>query len=523
MTAERIWTIGQLTWQARQAVVKQFRGPIRAVGELTKLDGRGNRFLELVERGGGRDGRDAHLAAFCSATKWARIERKLSDAGLALRAGQRLEIIGRLEINDRGVLSLVVDDVNVDALVGDRLRARRDLVHRLVAEGLFDANRRLKLPRLPLRVGVVASGGSDGHRDLTRCLEASGFAFQVVMRSVRVEGPTAPGSIQAALASFGPSDVDLVLMVRGGGAKASLDVFDQEVVARAVAGALVPVWTGIGHTGDRTVADEVAHRALGTPSFVGKELVEAVAQAWDELDQAVAGVARLVDARLAMASAGLEGRRRELVTLSRSQLARHEHAQEHTAAALRRSAVSGLDRRTGQLAMVAHAIRASGVAELRDARRQLANLAADASQAAMTTSIDAGDDLAAAASSVSTGVAAAVVGAWAPVGAAAAQFSRARLEGVLDRQAATVAGSAARVERGARRRLDEHGDRAAARRAVLEAYDPRRQLARGWTLTRTADGRLVRDASDLSAGDTVVTTFASGTAASTVTEVQPDE
>ena len=523
MTAERTWTIGDLNRRAGLAVVKEFRGPIWTVGELARLSGTGTRWLELVERGGGRDGRDAHLQARCSPTRWHRVERKLAEAGVELRVGQRLVVAGCLEIGDAGKLTLVLDDVDVDALVGDRLRARRELVQRLIADDLFDANRRRPLPRLPLRVGVVASAGSDGHRDLMRQLEGSGFAFEITLRAIAVEGPTAPRAIQAALATFGPADIDVAILVRGGGAKASLDVFDRGPVAKAVATALVPVWTGIGHTGDRTVADEVAHRSFGTPTAVGQELVATVAGAWAEVAGAVAGIARLVGARLATTAAELDGRRRQVATLAGSQLARHEHAQARTASDLRRSAARCLSARSAQLGLVAHTIRATGVVELRDARRQLANLAADAAQAARTTCIDAGDELRVAAGGVEAGVAGALAAAGAPIAGAAAQLSRARFDGLLDQQAAALAGSARRIGRDARRRLDDHGDRAAARRAVLDAYDPRRQLARGWTLTRTADGRLVRDIAGLAAGDTLVTTFAAGRATSRVTEVSPDE
>ena len=524
MSAERMWTIGDLNRRANLAVVKEFRGPIWTVGELARLDERrGSRWLELVERGGGRDGRDAHMEAFCSATRWMRLSRKLADAGVELRVGQRLVVAGCLQIGDRGKLSLTVEDVDVDALIGDRLRARRQLVQQLIAEDLFDANRRLALPRLPLRVGVVASAGSDGHRDLMRQLEGSGFAFEVTLRSVPVEGSTAPRVIHAALATLGPAEVDVAIMVRGGGAKASLDVFDGRPVARAVATALVPVWTGIGHTGDRTVADEVAHRSFGTPTAAGQELVATVAGAWADVVGAVAGIGRLVGARLATTTADLEGRRRQVATLAGSQLARHEHAQARTASDLRRSATRCLSTNSAQLGLVAHRIRATGVVELRDARRQLANLAADAAQAARTTCIAAGDELRVAAGGVGAGVAGALVAAGAPITGAAAELSRARFDGLLDEQSAALAGSARRIGRDARRRLDDHGDRAASRRAVLDAYDPRRQLARGWTLTRTADGRVVRDVAGLAAGDTLVTTFAAGTATSTVTEVAPDE
>lgn len=524
MTVERTWTIGELNRRAGLVVVKEFRGRVWVLGELSGLDERrGNRFLELVERGGGRHVPDAHLKAFCSATRWLQLSRRLADAGVELRVGQRLVLAGCLEIDDWGKLRLRVEDVDVDALVGERLRARQELVQALIADDLFDANRRLALPALPLRVGVVASSGSDGHRDLMRQLEGSGFAFEVTLRSTAVEGPTAPRAIQAALATLGPEVVDLAILVRGGGAKASLDVFDRGPVAKAIATALVPVWTGIGHTGDRTVADQVAHRSFGTPTEVGQALVAIVSHAREELARAVAAIARVVDARLMATAAALEGRRREFTTLAGSQLARHEHAQARTSSDLRRSAARCLSIRSGHLAMVSHNIRATGVVELRDARRQLGNLAADVAQAGRNTCVDAGDDLAAAVAGVSNGVAGALAAAGAPIAATAGQLTRARFDGMLDRQSAVVADSARRIGRDARRRLGDHGDRAAARRAVLEAYDPRRQLARGWTLTRTADGRLVRDPAALAAGDSLVTTFAAGTATSTVTEVQPDE
>jgi exonuclease VII large subunit len=73
------------------------------------------------------------------------------------------------------------------------------------------------------------------------------------------------------------------------------------------------------------------------------------------------------------------------------------------------------------------------------------------------------------------------------------------------------------------RRLAAEGDRSAARRAVLEAYDPHRQLARGWTLTHTAGGRLLRSAGEVAAGQVLVTTFAGGRATSMVTGVTRDD
>ncbi len=516
----RVWGIGDLNRRASRAVVLDFRGQVWTEGELAGIDERrGSRYLQLVERSGGRDGRDAHLSAYCSPTRWQRLEKKLSEAGIALAAGQRIRLVGSLEIGDRGRLTMTVDDVDVAALLGDRLRDRQELVRRLIADDLYDANRRLATPPLPLRIGLVTSAGTDGHHDLVRRLESSGFAFEIVLRSIPVEGPTAPRAIRAALATFGPAEVDIAVIVRGGGAKASLDVFDQPAVAHAIATAAVAVWTGIGHTGDRSVADEVAHRCFATPTAAGQAVVATVAGAWADLAAAVTRIAGLVDARLATTTAQVDSQWRTVATLTRHRLTLHGQAQARVSADLARSAARGLDAQVDHLTTAAHWIRASGGAELRDAHRRLIDLARDATGAARRRCTDARTDLAAGAGAVTSGATAALAGAGQPVGRAEMLLTRSRFDALIDGQSAAVAGAGRRLTREVERRIAADTDRAVSRRAVLEAYDPRRQLARGWTLTHTADGRLLRHASEVADGLTLVTTFADGEATSTVTGV----
>ena len=85
-----------------------------------------------------------------------------------------------------------------------------------------------------------------------------------------------------AIAALCRTDCDLIVVVRGGGSKADLAAFDAEVVARAIAVATKPVWTGIGHTGDESVADIVANRACITPTECGHQLVLRVGQWWEQ-------------------------------------------------------------------------------------------------------------------------------------------------------------------------------------------------------------------------------------------------
>ena len=131
-----------------------------------------------------------------------------------------------------------------------------------------------------MHVGLIASPGTEGYKDFLGQLTGSGFGFRVSHVRVSVQGAGAAAAIARALKVLSRSDCDIIAMVRGGGARADLAAFETEIVARAVAGAAKPVFTGIGHTGDETVADIVAARACITPTECGHQIVVATRHWW---------------------------------------------------------------------------------------------------------------------------------------------------------------------------------------------------------------------------------------------------
>ena len=137
------------------------------------------------------------------------------------------------------------------------------------------------MPDVPLRVGLVASPGTEGYRDFLGQLTGSAFGFQVQVVPVSVQGGGAPNAVARAVTRLCHTDCDVIVVVRGGGSKADLAAFEAEVVARAIALATKPVWTGIGHTGDESLADIVANRACVTPTECGHQLVIRVGQWWE--------------------------------------------------------------------------------------------------------------------------------------------------------------------------------------------------------------------------------------------------
>jgi exodeoxyribonuclease VII large subunit len=331
--------------RVKGALRETFPGEVWVTGEIRKVTtSRGHHYLELADRLDGLDrpGSDglavargglprnvnATLEVACWARDWPVVQYELEAVGVELTPGLVVRVRGTVTVWEGGSkLRFSMTALDVEALIGGIAAARRRLLGTLASEGLLEANRRLPLPPVPLRIGLVTSPGSEAYRDFTGQLERSGYLFDVRFEPSIVQGPEAPAQIVGALTRLGAFEPQLVVLVRGGGARGDLAAFDSEPVARAIAGAPFPVWTGIGHTGDRSVADEVAHQALVTPTQCGEAVVAAVAAYLEGVDRRARRLAQRVEARLNEAV-------RELVT---------------SCASTRRVARQGLDRSSQNL------------------------------------------------------------------------------------------------------------------------------------------------------------------------------
>jgi exodeoxyribonuclease VII large subunit len=253
------------------------RGEIQAVSDRT-----GHLYLDLVDPQSVGDRQAPVLRVKCWRKSWAVMKRVLAREGVELRPGLVVVIRGTLDLfRPRAEINFILAEIDVTALLGVLAAQRAALLRALERDGLLERNRSLALPEVALRIGLVASPGTEGYRDFIGQLEASGFAFCVSVVPVRVQGSEAPARLARALRRLSRSDCDLVVVVRGGGSKADLSAFDAEPVARAIAAADRPVWTGIGHTGDLSVADLVANRSFITPTECGQEVARRLAGWWE--------------------------------------------------------------------------------------------------------------------------------------------------------------------------------------------------------------------------------------------------
>jgi len=416
------------------------RGEIQSFADQSGRSG--HCYMDLVDPDSGDGsaprGRGAPaLKVKCWKTSWLPMRGSLAKAGITLAEGMVVVLRGTIDLyRPKGEIGFILSELDVTALLGRLAVQRAQLLRTLEAEGLLRRNAALAVPEVPLRVGLVASPGTEGYQDFLGQLTGSGFGFHVQVAPVAVQGGDAPAAVARAIAALSRTECDLLVVVRGGGSRADLATFDSEIVARAIAAAPQPVWTGIGHTGDESVADIVANRACITPTECGHQLVLRVGQWWE---QCVAGPAavlnRRVPALLQEAQARDAAARGRLTHAARSQLRVHRERLMVRTLALGRLAPEGLSARQGALR-----------------------------------------------------------------------------------------NNAARMGPLALGHVAREAERVRSWRRLLTAYDVERQLERGYTLTLTAAGALVKSAAVLPVGSEIVTRFADGTARSRVesAEVRSD-
>ena len=280
LRAEPILEVGEfyelLTAQLESAYGR--RHPCWVRGEVAKVYEKTHLYVDLVDAGSSAsDSKRPVLNAHCWASQWNPLKRKLAGDGVSLQPGMIVNFFGYVDVYaPQGRIGFTVTEIDVAGLLGDVARRRLELIARLTSEGLLDANKRVALSPVPLRVGLVASPQTEGYSDFTGQLLNSGFGFEVLLVRTAVQGEAAPAQIVAAISTLDAHGVDIICLVRGGGSKGDLACFDDERVARAIALSSTPVFTGIGHTGDESIADLVAHTRAITPTKLGEDIASLV-------------------------------------------------------------------------------------------------------------------------------------------------------------------------------------------------------------------------------------------------------
>jgi exodeoxyribonuclease VII large subunit len=224
-----------------------------------------------------------------------------------LEQGAQVIVHGRVTVYEaRGELQIVVDFVQPEG-VGLRQAQFERLRAQLEEEGLFDESRKRKLPAFPRRIGVVTSPAGAVFHDICNVLTRRWPMAEVVLAPTPVQGPEAPYGVVGAIETLNlEGDIDVIIVARGGGSVEELWTFNEEPVARAVFGSLIPVVSAVGHETDVTICDYVADLRAPTPSAAA-ELVVPDAQQYRARLQGVATYGlSLLQQRLGRHRSGVE-------------------------------------------------------------------------------------------------------------------------------------------------------------------------------------------------------------------------
>ncbi len=404
--ADETLSVSEFVKHVNRVLNREFSPGVWIQGEVVKwrVVGR-NAYCQLVENKDGRAVGTLDLSFFND--NLVRVTKKLREHRVAIKDGIKVRVFGKPNVWDAaGKFSLVVTSIDPRFTLGDMQATRDELVKKLKTAGLYDENRRRDFPDLPLRIGVITSVGTAAWHDIHSRFEASGLPFELKVANVRVQGDVAVPQIVDALWALGSrDDIDVIMMVRGGGSKTDLACFDAEAIAVAIAQSRLPVVTGLGHEIDVSIADEVSYAHYTTPTACAAALIDHVQGMVDAAEDGWTSIARHARGLLDVAESRLFER----------------------AGTIKTTAIGAVERANTRLALVGQRLSIKPKTILSTADQSLSVYEA-----------------------------------------------RSRL------------------------------------------LDPANTMARGWSITRTADGSTLRSTTQVGDGDTLVTTLVDGTITSTV-------
>jgi len=250
----RIWGVGVLCRAIADALDARFN-PVAVRGEISGFTraSSGHCYFNLKDPQG--------------QLRCAMFKRSAQMLNFAPKDGQTVEVFGRLGVYEaRGELQLVIESMRTTGQ-GTWFEQFLKLKAQLEAEGLFNTERKRPILDRPRAIGVVTSLGAAALHDVATALQRRVPHIPVVLSPALVQGADAPASLLEALQAVSAQpDIDVILLVRGGGSLEDLWAFNDEQLARAIVACPVPVISGVGHETDFTIADFCADLRAPTPT-----------------------------------------------------------------------------------------------------------------------------------------------------------------------------------------------------------------------------------------------------------------
>jgi exodeoxyribonuclease VII large subunit len=238
-------------------------GPIWIEGEISELNERsgGMAFMRLRDTSV-----DMSLSVMCYKNVLAAVQPLPANARVVIHAKASW-------FTKNGSLTMSAKEIR-QVGVGELLARLEALKGVLAAEGLFSADRKVALPKLPRKVGLICGRNTDAEKDVVENARRRWPAVEFEIREVAVQGAAAVVEVSAALRELeGMDEVDVIIITRGGGSFEDLLPFSDESLVRLAASCQTPIVSAIGHEKDSPLLDLVAYYRASTPTDAAKRVV----------------------------------------------------------------------------------------------------------------------------------------------------------------------------------------------------------------------------------------------------------
>ena len=277
---QKIFTLKQVVSSIRKTIEERYQQLYWVKVEMHKLNrfASGHCFPELLQKEDGR------IVAQISGTIWnhnyERINKRfISVVKEPLKEDTTLLMQVKVSFHETYGMSLQIMDIDPNYALGELQRERQETLKKLQKEGLINANQNVEFPLLPKRVAIISADSSKGLSDFMNVIESNtwGYTFFTLLFPAYLQGDNASSSIIKQLNAIErvKSHFDIVVIVRGGGGEVGLSCYNEYHLCKAIASFPLPIFTGIGHSTNLTVAEMVSFRNAITPTELGDFLIQA--------------------------------------------------------------------------------------------------------------------------------------------------------------------------------------------------------------------------------------------------------
>ncbi len=334
MSVGKSFTLKQVTEIIYSKIEMQFPTSFWLKAEINKLAHNPHSqhaYPELVEKENGK------IVAQMNGTLFARTFQQINARFLnvlnePLKEGIKALIHVKIQFSPLYGLSLNILDIDPSFTLGELERERLETLNRLKKEGLFDKNRLLPMPFLIQRLAIISGEGTQGFSDFISVLQNNdfGYAFYTHVFPAVMQGDAAVNSINTQLKRIAKvkQHFDAILIIRGGGGNVGMTCYNHYELAKSIANAPLPVFTGIGHSTNEFIADLVAAKTSITPTGIANFLVDRIREIEEPLIGIQQYVLREIPERLSEERKMWTDYAQNLRALTRLQMNLHKESQE---------------------------------------------------------------------------------------------------------------------------------------------------------------------------------------------------